>query len=240
MVIKSNIIVLSKIKYKDYDLIVRAYTKHRGAVSYLIKGGLKSTKSNRSKQVYFQPLMQLTVEEKYKPSQSLQYLKELKTSYIYKTLHTNVYKSAIVLFLSELLSQVLKEEEQNKDLYYFLETTLQYLDEEDHFANFHLLFLIKLSRYLGFQPEKSIEDASYFNLQTGSFENEYYSKHSISGKNLTFLKKLQGIDFDDVQDIKMNAQQRHDFLNMLLLYFELHLESFKKPKSLTILSEVFR
>lgn len=240
MIIKSNIIVLSKIKYKDYDLIVRAYTKHRGSVSYLIKGGLKSTKSSRSKQVYFQPLMQLAVEEKYKPNQSLQYLKELKTNYIYKTLHTNVYKSAIVLFLSELLSQILKEEEQNEGLYHYLETAFQYLDEENHFANFHLLFLIKLSRYLGFQPQKSIEDTSYFNLQTGSFENESNSKYSISGTSLTLLKRLQGIDFDKLYDIKINAKQRHDFLSILLLYFELHLEGFKKPKSLTILSEVFR
>jgi len=240
MIIKSNIIVLSKIKYKDYDLIVRAYTKHRGAVSYLIKGGLKSTKSNRSKQVYFQPLMQLTVEEKYRPNQSLQYLKELKTSYIYKTLHTNVYKSAIVLFLSELLSQVLKEEEQNEGLYYFLETTLQYLDEEDHFANFHLLFLIKLSRYLGFQPEKPIEDASYFNLQTGSFENEFYDKFSVSGLNFEILKRLQHISFEELKNIKMNVRERHDFLSMLLSYFELHLGGFKKPKSLTVLNEVFR
>lgn len=240
MIISSSIIVLSKIKYKDYDLIIRAYTKHRGAVSYLIKGGLKSSKTNRAKGVYFQSLMQLSVEENYKPSQSLQYLKEIKASYLYKTLYTNVYKSAIVMFLSELMSNVLKEEEQNKDLFYFIETAFQYLDNEEHYANFHVLFLLKLSRYLGFQPNQSEGESHFFNLHTGSFEGVYKGQYSISGKNLTVLKQLLGTNFDEVSTIKMNAKERHDFLSMLLLYFELHLEGFKKPKSLTILSEVFR
>ncbi|TCK67662.1 DNA replication and repair protein RecO [Winogradskyella wandonensis] len=240
MLTKSNIIVLSKLKYKDYDLIVKAYTKHRGTVSYLIKGGLKNTKSSRAKSVYFQPLMQLAVEENYKPNQTLHFLKDIKPSYIYSTLHTNVYKSAIVLFLSELMSNVLKEEEKNENLYEFIETAFQYLDSEDSFANFHLLFLLKLSRYLGFQPDKAKTDSAYFNLVTGYFEDVSKGHYSISGKNLTLLKELQGINFDALSSVKMNSKERHDFLSMLLLYFELHLEGFKKPKSLTVLSDVFR
>ncbi|SHG73056.1 DNA repair protein RecO [Winogradskyella jejuensis] len=240
MLTKTNLIVLSKLKYKDYDLIVKTYTKHRGTVSYLIKGGLKSSKSSRAKAVYFQPLMQLSVEENYKPNQSLHYLKEIKTNYLYKTLYTNVYKSAIVLFLSELMSIVLKEEERNEDLFQFIETAFQYLDSEDSFANFHLLYLLKLSRYLGFQLDAPRDNSKYFNLQSGYFENVSYGQYSISGKNLTLLKELQGINFDELHNIKLNARERQDFLGVLLLYFELHLEGFKKPKSLTVLNEVFR
>ncbi|MBT8244608.1 MAG: DNA repair protein RecO [Winogradskyella sp.] len=240
MIIKSNLIVLSKIKYKDYDLIVRAYTKHRGSVSYLIKGGFKSSKTNRAKSVYFQPLMQLSVEENYKSNQSLQYLKDIKTNYLYKTLYTNVYKSAVVMFLSELLTNVLKEEEQNEDLFHFIETAFQYLDSEEQFANFHIIFLLRLSRYLGFQPNESKADSHFFNLRTGSFETTSKGHYSVSGKNLTLLKQLLGTNFDEVYLVKMSAKERHDVLSMLLLYFELHLEGFKKPKSLTILSEVFR
>ena len=240
MIITTRIIVLTKIKYKDYDLIIRAYTKHRGAVSYLIKGGLKSSKTNRTKSVYFQPLMQLSVEENYKPNQSLQYLKDLKAHYLYKTLYTNVYKSAIVMFLSELLGNVLKEEEQNEDLFDFIEKAFQYLDNEEQFANFHILFLLKLSRYLGFQPNNPKEEYNFFNLHTGSFESSSIGQYSVSGKNLTLLKQMLGTNFDDVYLIKINAKERNAFLSMLLLYFELHLDGFKKPKSLTILSEIFR
>ena len=238
MLTKNKSIVLSKLKYKDYDLIVKCYTQQRGVVSYILRGILKSKKS-QTKTVYFQALSQLQIEENYKPNQSLHAIKEVKLNYLYKSLHTNIYKSAIVLFLSEILSNVLKEEEKNEDLFHYIETALQYLDTEDNFSNFHLLFLLKLTRYLGFQPENLNTNYSYFNLESGIFESSNSGIHSISDKNLTLLKRLLGINFDDLSTIKINAKQRQDFLNMLLFYFELHLGGFKKPKSLQVLNDVF-
>jgi len=238
MLTKNNGIVLSKIKYKDFDLIVKCYTQKRGVVSYILRGILKSKKS-QSKVVYFQPLSQIQIEENYRPNSELHSIKEVKSNYIYKSLHSNIYKSAIVLFLAEVLSSVFKEEDKNEDLYHFIETALQYLDNEEYFANFHLLFLLKLTRYLGFQPASLGQNQSYFNLQSGVFETVETCIYSVSGKNLTILKDLLGINFDALQTIKINASQRQDFLNMLLHYFELHLDGFKKPKSLQVLNDVF-
>lgn len=238
MLTKNNSIVLSKLKYRDYDLIVKCYTEERGLVSYILRGILKSRKGH-TKTVYFQALSQLQIEENYKPSQSLHSIKEVKLNYIYKSLHTNIYKSAIVLFLSEILSNVLREEEKNADLFNYLVTALQYLDNEDHFSNFHLLFLLKLTRYLGFQPENLENNYPYFNLESGVFESSNNGIYSISGENLTLLKHLLGINFDALNSVKINTKQRQEFLNMLLYYFELHLGSFKKPKSLQVLNDVF-
>ena len=238
MLTKNNSIVLSKLKYRDYDLIVKCYTEQRGVVSYILRGVLKSKRS-QTKTVYFQVLSQLQIEENYKPNQSLHSIKEVKLNYIYNTLHTNIYKSAIVLFLSEILSNVLREEEQNEDLFHYIETALQYLDNEDQFSNFHLLFLLKLTRYLGFQPENLNDNYPFFNLQSGIFEMANHGIYSVSGENLILLKRLLGINFDALSTVKINAKQRQDFLNMLLHYFELHLGSFKKPKSLQVLNDVF-
>ncbi len=238
MLTKNNSIVLSKLKYRDNDLIVKCYTQQRGLVSYLLRGVFKSKKS-QAKTVYFQELSQLQIEENYKPNQSLHFIKEVKPNYIYQSLHTNIYKSAIVLFLSEILSNVLKEEEKNEGLFNYLETALLYLDEDDNFSNFHLLFLLKLTRYLGFQPETLNSDKPYFNLQSGVFESSNNDIYSISGYNLILLKQLLGINFDALNSIKINAKQRQEFLNMLLYYFELHLGGFKKPKSLQVLNDVF-
>jgi DNA repair protein RecO (recombination protein O) len=238
MLSKNNSIVLSKLKYREYDLIVKCYTQQRGVVSYILRGILKSKKS-QTKTVYFQALSQLQIEESFKPNQSLHSIKEVKLNYIYKSLHTNIYKSAIVLFLSEILSNVLKEEEKNEDLYNYIETALQYLDNEEHYANFHLLFLLKLTRYLGFQPENLKMDYAYFNLESGVFEARNNGIYSISGENLTLLKRLLGTNFDALHSVKINTKQRQEFINMLLFYFELHLSGFKKPKSLQVLNDVF-
>lgn len=238
MLIKTKAIVLSKIKYRDNDLIVKCYTSQRGLVSYLLRGVLKSSKGS-AKTAYFQPLSQLQIEENYKANQSLQFISDVKLDLVYQSLHTNILKGAIVMFLSEVLSSVLREEERNDNLYDYLETSLIWLDQEEDFANFHLLFLLNLSKHLGFYPDISAMEYPYFNLNTGAFEEKAVSFYSISDENLTTLKQLLGINFDRLNTVKLNSKQRQSFLNMLLFYFELHLGDFKKPKSLIIFNQVF-
>jgi len=238
MLVKINAIVLSKLKYRDNDLIVKCYTKQKGIVSYLVRGALKSQKGS-SKAVYFQPLSLVLIEEQFSANRSLQGIKEIKLDYLYKSLHTDVLKTSIVMFLSEVLSTVLKEEEQNEPLYDYIENTLKWLDFKTEFSNFHLLFLLNLTKYLGFYPDDQDTACEYFNLSNGLFESKKDEFYSISGENLTVLKQLLGIDFDSVNTIKLNSKQRQSFLNMLLFYFELHLGDFRKPKSLQIFNQVF-
>ncbi|MGM5469293.1 DNA repair protein RecO [Flavobacteriaceae bacterium LMO-SS05] len=238
MLVKTNAIVLSKLNYRDNDLIVKCYTKQRGVVSYLIRGALKTQKGS-SKTAYFQPLSLVLIDEQFRANRSLQSIKEVRIDYLYKTLHTDVLKSAIVMFLSEVLSSVLKEEEQNEQLYLFIENSLRCLDYEAEFSNFHLLFLIQLTKFLGFYPDDQNKTNPYFNLSNGLFEPKKDVRYSISGENLDLLKQLLGINFDRLNTIKLNSKQRHSFLNMLLLYFELQLGDFKKPKSLQIFNQIF-
>ena len=239
MLTTTNAIVLSKLRFKDNDLIVKCYTQKQGVVSYLLKGVLSSKKGNK-KVAYFQSLSQLQLNTDYKPNRSLQYIKDVKTDFLYASLHTNILKSAIVMFLAEVLAQALQEEEQNDALYSYIQTTLQWLDANDSYSNFHLLFLLDLTKYLGFYPDQTeIATASYFNLMDGEFQQENNSKYAITGENLTLLKQLLGMTFDDIKTIRIGAKQRQSFLTIILVYFELHLGNFKKPKSLQILNDVF-
>ncbi|MFD2551338.1 DNA repair protein RecO [Bizionia sediminis] len=234
---RTKAIVLSKIKYRDNDLIISCYTQQRGLTSYLIRGAYKSKRSGTI--AYYQLLSQLDIVENYKPNQSLHYIKEVKSAFVYSSLHTNVLKSSIVLFLSEVLTNVLKEEEQNTLLYDYLETALQWLDSETNYANFHLLFLLKLTKHLGFYPQESYQDTDVFNMESGFFENKGQHIYAISAANNKLLKQLLGMNFDALHIIKLQAHQRQSFLQMLMQYFELHLGYFRKPKSLQIFNQVF-
>ena len=71
MLITTNAIVLSKLKYRDNDLIVKCYTQEVGIVSFLLRGVLKSKKGN-SKIAYFQLLSQIQIVFTYKNTRSLQ------------------------------------------------------------------------------------------------------------------------------------------------------------------------
>lgn len=238
MLIKTKAIVLSKLKYRDNDLIVKCFTLHRGVVSYILRGVL-SSKKGASKAAYYQLLSQLQIEENFRKNQSLQTIKEVRIDFSFTSLHTNIYKSSIVMFLAEVLSTVLREEEENQQLYHYLETAFRWLDAEDEFSNFHLLFLLNLTKHLGFYPDVSDMNHNYFNLNTGFFETKKQDVYSVSGENLTTLKQLLGTNFDALNEVKLNSKQRQAFLTMLLLYFELHLGSFRKPKSLQVFNQVF-
>jgi len=238
MIITTNALVLSKLRYRDNDLIVKCYTQHYGVLSFLLRGVLKS-KKGLTKTAYFQLLSQLQLVIVYNPNKSLHTIKEAKINHLYSSLHTNILKSAIVMFLSEILTHTLKEEEQNETLFSYLETTLLWLDNHSDCSNFHLLFLLNLTKYLGFYPEKIHLEHDYFNLQDGKFETKQVGDYAVSGENLIILKQLLGTKFDALSTIKLNAKQRQSFINLMLLYYELHLGGFKKPKSLQILNQVF-
>jgi DNA repair protein RecO (recombination protein O) len=236
MVLSLNAIVLSKIKFKDNDLIVKTYTKQKGVVSYILKGILSSKKNKKI--AYFQLLSQLEIETDFKPNRNLHYLKDCKNHHLYTSLQTNIYKSAIALFVAEILALVLNEEEQNDTLFSYIESSLLWLDLNTDLANFHLLFLMNLTKYLGFYPDNTNQELNYFNLNDGEFQLHNTSS-SISLENLSLFKEFLGINFDELDKIKINAQQRTVFLNTILKYYEFQLLDFRKPKSLKVLNDVF-
>lgn len=238
MLIHTRAIIISALKYGEADLIVKAYTLSDGNCTYMLKGVLKS-KKGKFKASMFQSLTQLEIVANHRGTGKMEYLKEAKVIGNYHSLHTHPVKQAMTMFLAEMLRSSIHEEEANEPLYHYLEYSFKVLDSEDRIANFHLLFLLKLTRYLGFQPETGVNDLPVFNLLDGVFQDFSSNDYCIEGKNVDLLKSLLGTDFDGLYHIKMNQTSRIDFLNMLLLYYELHIEGFCKPKSLSVLHEIF-
>ena len=103
MVVSTKAIVISKIKYNDSDLIVKCYTASLGIRSYMVRNVLKS-KKGKIRPAYFQLLSLLQIEADHKDSRSLNYLKEVRLYKPYDSLHTNIFKSTVLLFLSEILT----------------------------------------------------------------------------------------------------------------------------------------
>lgn len=238
MQVTTKAIVLTSLKYGDTSLIVKAFTISDGLKSYLLKGVL-SSKKGKLKTAYFQPLTQLELVANHRNKGTLESIKEAKVSYHYQTLHTQVAKNALTMFLAEMLGNAIHEEEVNMPLFNYVETALQWLDMNDEVANFHLYFLMVLSKYLGFYPDTNNLEAPYFDLLEGEFVFKPSLNPIISGKCLDQFKQILGINFDELQLVKMTKLERQEVLKSIVLYFELHLQGFRKPKSLAILNEVF-
>ncbi len=236
MLITSKAIVLNAIKYGDNDLIVKCYTE-QGLRTYLIKRIFKQSKGKFSI-AYFQPLTQLEITANYKNNRSLHFINDIKISRPYTTIPTNVVKQTMLVFLSEVLTNALREEEENLELFHYLETAFFWLDSQEEAANFHLKFLMNLTKYLGFYPEKE-KQSLYFDLLEGKFTDHITSKHYISGEKLIYFKQLYGTNFEGLDKLKFNKKSRQSLLETLIQYFELHLPGFRKPKSLEVLKMVF-
>ncbi|RKS55492.1 DNA replication and repair protein RecO [Gillisia mitskevichiae] len=238
MVVHTNAIVISALKYAEADLIVKCYTQKSGLKTYMLRGILKSRKG-KFKTSLFQPLTQLELVAKHKDKGSLEYLQDAKILVHYQSLHTEVVKSTMVMFISEMLKNTIHEEEVNEGLYDYLEGAINWLDIHADIANFHLLFLLKLTQYLGFYPEDSEMELPYFNLLDGVFQQSKTNGYCVNGEVLENLKVLLGTKFEALHEIKLTRSNRSELLGLLLTYYQLHIESFKKPKSLSILHEIF-
>ena len=188
---------------------------------------------------YFQPLSQLEVTGSHNKKGRLNSIRELRSYYLYQSLSIDVYKQAIAMFLAEILVQVVKEEDNNPELFSFVETALIWLDNHDRFADFHLLFLLRLTRFLGFFPDTKNLGFNYFDMEEACFSNQRPNGRFLQGEKLILFRKLIGIKFDGLEQLKWNSEKRQLLLMELLGFYELHLPGFRSPRSLKVLKEVF-
>jgi DNA repair protein RecO (recombination protein O) len=236
MLVKTKAIVISSLKYQEKSLIVKCFTLSDGLKSYFVRDAFSSRKSNQ-KIAYFQPFSILEIEADHKNKGTLENFKEIKLAIPFQTIHNTVTKSTIVLFLSEMMHYSIHEEEENDALFTYLETALLWLDAHDEIANFHLIFLLEATKYLGFYPDNTDIDLPYFEMTEGIF-TPFNAISSLSEHETQLFKKLLELKFES--DLKtFHVIERQILLKILIDYYSFHLEGFRKPKSLDVLKEVF-
>lgn len=236
MLVKTKAIVISSIKYQEKSLIVKCFTLSDGLKSYFVRDAFSSRKSNQ-KIAYFQPFSILEIEAVHKNKGTLENFKEIKLAKPFQTIHNTVTKSTIVLFLSEMMHYSIHEEEENEALFTYLETALLWLDAHDEMANFHLIFLLEATKYLGFYPDITDIDLPYFEMTEGVF-TPFNAISSLSEHETQLLKKLLSLKFES--DLKtFHVIERQLLLKIIIDYYSFHLDGFRKPKSLDVLKEVF-
>lgn len=236
MQVKTKAIVISSIKFQEKSLIVKCFTQSHGLKSYFVRDAFSGRKSNQ-KIAYFQPLTILEIEAVHKNKGTLENFKEIKISTPFQSIHSDIYKSTIVMFISEILHHSIHEEEKNESLFSFLETALLWLDHHDEIANFHLILLLETTKYLGFYPDISDVDMPFFEMTEGVF-TPFHAISSLSEHETNLFKKLINLKFDNDQKT-FHVIERQIVLKVLIDYYSIHLDGFKKPKSLDVLKEVF-
>lgn len=237
MLTNSEAIILGYINYSETSIILKTYTRGFGFKSFIIRG-IRTKKKKKITLGQLQPLNILDIEFNNKNSE-LSYLKTIRIIEPYNSINDDIIKINICLFLAEFLSKILKIDLKNEPLFEFIKQSLLWFDNSSKSSNFHLLFILKLSDYLGIMPKHSSEESLYFDIENGIFTNTPMSNNYIKDRVVKDLKDILGIKFDYNNEILTNINQRKDMLNFLISYYEYHVPGFKRPKSVDILNEVF-
>lgn len=237
MQVNTNAIVLSSVKYGDTSLIVKCYTQLNGVKSYMLRGVLKN-KKGKLKAAYFQPLNQIEITATHNNKGNLNSIKDVSVLYAYESLHMDFKKQTLVYFLSEMLSSVIREEEGNNDLFSYLTTSFQWLDLHKGIASFHIVFLLNLTKFLGFFPDANNSDSTYFDLSEGAYTESIPFGEFLSGNELILFNSVLGTNFDKVSKIAMSGYDRNRLLEIIIKYYELHLDGLIKPRSIQVLKEI--
>ena len=236
MLVKTKAIVISSLKYQEKSLIVKCFTQSDGLKSYFVPNAFTAKKNNQ-KIAYFQPLTLLEIEASHKNKGTLEHFKEIKLAHTYQSINNNIVKTTIVMFLSEIVHHSIHEEEKNENLFNFLESALLWFDAHNEVANFHLILMIEMTKFLGFYPDSSAIEFKFFDSKEGIF-TYLQGTNCWNEQQTTLFKRLLYLKFDSDQKI-FTGIERQMLLKMLLSYYTAHLDGFKKPKSLEVLTEVF-
>lgn len=237
---KTTGIVLHTLKYSDSSSIVTIYTAHFGRISYMVYGMNKKKAVCRAG--FFQPLSIVELDVNHAPLKELQQIKDIRTKYAFSSIPFHPVKNALALFIAEILFRTLRQSESDQILFAFLENSIQQLDLCDEgIANFHLIFLLKLSRYLGFEPnmEEEVDDA-YFDLLHGVFtqsrpQHTQFLQKAISAQLAALLKA----DYGNLSSVQLSRSERSKIIESLVEYYQLHIPEVQGLQSLPILQSLF-
>ena len=239
MIYPTRGIVLNHIKYGESGIVVNVYTEQFGRQAYMLNRG----RSKRSKglNVLLQPLALLDLQVYHREKSEIQRIKDFRVSLPLTSIPFNQNKRAVAFFLTELMSKVLREEEENRPLFEFICHSIEVFDSGlsgDH--NFHLFFLFHLSRFLGFGPEEKNNNEHFFDLLDGQFCVIEPAHGSYLDENACQLwEKLFQLKVDALEALRLSSDQRHQLLSDLLTYYALHLDGMGELKSIEVLRQLF-
>lgn len=219
MISKTSGIVLNYIKYGETSIICKIYTKKFGLQSYIING----IRNYKSKNIgLFQPLNILDLVVYYKKNSGLQRIKESKLDYAYMSLHLNIRKISVCFFLSEFLSKIFLNDDDQKDKFNFIRDSLTIFDRlKENYSNFHIQFLIKLSKFYGID----IGNSSHL---TGKDDKDEIN---------LFIEKCINNAYE--VNIKSNNILRNNVINLIIEHYSRNLDVNINLNSTNILKDIF-
>lgn len=243
MLQKTEGIILRTIKYNETSNIVDVYTSYCGRYSFVVS--IPKTRRSAIRTSLFQPLALVEIEADFHANaRRMSRIKNVRLAYPFTSIPFDQRKTTIAFFMAEFMIYSLREEVENEKLFKYLCNSILWLDScVDHFANFHLVFMMHLSWFLGFYPNLTgYKKGDCFDLQNSC----YISMRPLDNRQLYLqpdeayhIGMLMRMNYNNMHLFNMSRAQRNRCIEVLLLYYRIHLPEFPDLKSVAVLREVF-
>ena len=240
MLYKTRAIVLYNVNYSDTYTIVHVLTEAFGPVSYLT--AKTKGKTTRVPKSLFHPLSIVELEVDHQNLREIQRLKEARAHIPLLSILNNPVKSTIAIFLAELTGKIATDAQADQRLFDFILESIHILEMlEKDYANFHLVFMIGLSRFLGFYPDSSdYRPGMYFDMQSGIFARyKPAHPHFLNPDESQVFFNLLRMNYENMALFTFSRHERKDIILRILEYYRIHLNRLPEIKSVEILHEVF-
>lgn len=240
MLISSRAIVLRVIKHTDDTLLAHLLTEESGRQTMAVR--ISRSRRAAVPHTLFRPAALLQVMWNKGREGSVVHPKAAQTIYNYMSLPYDPEKSAIAMFLCEAIDGGVRSESDARALFRYVSGSFQWLDlAEINFANFHLAFLMRLTRFLGFTPNLSgYAPGCWFDLRSANYvPTRPLHGDCLPPEEAALLPMFQRMNFANMHRFRMTGAQRSRILQVLNLYYRLHLPSFPELKTLDILGQLY-
>lgn len=233
-------IVLRTIRYSDNRIIVSLFTEHYGMISAMVRVSHGGRSGGRSALWQVMNIVDMVID--YRPTRDLQKISEVSIGVPWADLPYHPFKASISMFLGDFLYHSLKGEGENGSLFSFLFTSLQWLDgAEGNFSNFHLLLMIRMTRFLGIWPGMSgYSRGCVYDMKGASFSTKLPAHGQyVDAVDAMWIPILLRMEYSQMHHLRMSRNERWHMLETILAYYRLHVPGFSELQSIDILKELF-
>ena len=233
-------VVLGTIKYSDKHNIVHIYTDRHGRMAFAVPLG--STRGARLRSALLMPLSVVEFEARLLPGRELATLRDLRLLQPLASLHASPEKSAVAMFMGEVLAHAIQEQEQNVPLFQFLKHSVLTLEGLMRgVANFHICFLYRLGEHLGIQPDiGTYQPGAWFDMAGGVFTmHPAGAPHLMRPDEAAVIRLIARMNYANLHLFRFNREQRNQVLDTILTYFRLHNSTLGTLRSPEVLKQLF-
>ncbi len=238
MLHKTRGIALKVTNYAESSVIAQVFTEKFGLQSYIVNGARRPRAKIGT--TLLQPLHLLDMVVYHRENSSLQRISEARQLPPFQTIPYDIVKSTVVLFLNEMLYKSLRQQSPDEPLFNYIFSAVSWLDSLEKMPpNFHLFFLLKLSRFLGFNPTTPKPGQTFFDLKDGVF-CRHPPAHALILQlpHTSQLAALLACSFDNLDSLRIPLTDRRFLLSKIIDFYRLHIDHMGEIKSHEILEEV--